>query len=320
MSGSRTRCLAKTAKCNCCQYFQTQILYCHFNVIQNTMKTRTMKTPEILELFKRFEQASTMVDGIECWSARELMQLLGYTKWENFEKVVTKAKESCQNAGMQVDDHFHEIEKVVKAGKGAQHEVEDILLTRYASYLVAQNGDSRKQEIAFAQNYFAVQTRRAEQVELRLLEFERLRAREKLTESEKNLSATIYDRGVDSTGFGLIRSKGDQALFNLSTAALKKKMGAPDKRPLADFLPTISIKAKDFATEMTNVNVINNDLRGQIPIEIEHVTNNAVVRKLLVDRGIVPENLPPAEDVKKLKRKHDADSKLLAKAVSKPKK
>lgn len=205
--------------------------------------------------------------------------------------------------------------------KGAEKEIDDILLTRYACYLIAQNGDSRKEEISFAQNYFAVQTRRAELVEQRLLEFERVKAREKLSQTEKQLSGVLYERGVDSQGFAIIRSKGDQALFRLNTQMLKKKMGVPDNRPVADFLPTISIKAKDLAAEMTGLNVQNKDLKGQPKIEKEHIDNNLAVRNMLTNRGIIPENLPPAEDVKKLQRKLDSDEKkVLKEAKNKPKK
>jgi DNA-damage-inducible protein D len=268
-----------------------------------------MKSEEIKQLFAQFETAAAELEGVECWSARELQVLLGYSKWENFEKVIQKAKEACQHAGEEVLYHFPDVRKTILMPKGAEKEIEDILLTRYASYLIAQNGDSRKEEIAFAQNYFAVQTRRAELVEQRLLADERVKAREKLSQTEKQLSGILYERGVDSQGFAVIRSKGDQALFRLSTQQLKIKMGAPEGRPVADFLPTISIKAKDLATEMTGLNVQTKDLSGQNRIEMEHVDNNSAVRDMLTQRGIVPENLPPAEDVKKLKRKLQGDEK-----------
>ena len=268
-----------------------------------------MKSEEIKQLFAQFETADAELEGVECWSARELQFLLGYSKWENFEKVIQKAKEACQHAGEEVLYHFPDVRKTILMPKGAEKEIEDILLTRYASYLIAQNGDSRKEEIAFAQNYFAVQTRRAELVEQRLLADERVKAREKLSQTEKQLSGILYERGVDSQGFAVIRSKGDQALFRLSTQQLKIKMGAPEGRPVADFLPTISIKAKDLATEMTGLNVQTKDLTGQSRIEMEHVDNNSAVRDMLTQRGIVPENLPPAEDVKKLKRKLQGDEK-----------
>lgn len=208
---------------------------------------------------------------------------------------------------------------MVEIGSGAEKGIDDILLTRYVCYLIAQNGDSRKQEIAFAQNYFAVQTRRAELVEQRLLQYERIKAREKLSETEKQLSGILYERGIDSTGFAIIRSKGDQALFRLNTKLLKSKIGVAENRPIADFLPTISIKAKDLAAEMTVLNVQNKDLIGQNNIEKEHVDNNLAVRNMLTKRGIIPENLPPAEDVKKLQRKLDGDEKKLLKNPKKKK-
>jgi len=276
-----------------------------------------MKTEEILQLFKEFESASSEIEGVECWSARDLQNLLGYSKWENFEKVIQKAKEACSNAGEEAQDHFPDVRKMVEIGSETRRYIEDIALTRYACYLIAQNGDSRKSEIAFAQNYFAVQTRRAEIIEIRILEFERVKAREKLTHTEKQLSGILFERGVDSKGFAIIRSKGDQALFRLSTQQFKKKMGVPENRPIADFLPTISIKAKDLAAEMTGLNVQNKDLKGQSPIEQEHVDNSAAVRKMLVERGIRPENLPPADDIKKIQRKLDSDDKKVLKEVKK---
>jgi DNA-damage-inducible protein D len=212
-----------------------------------------MKSEEIRNLFSQFEAAASDLEGIECWSARELQELLGYSKWENFEKVIQKAKDACNNAGEEMGYHFPDIRKTIPMPKGAEKEIDDILLTRYACYLIAQNGDSRKEEIAFAQNYFAVQTRRAELVEQRILEFERVKAREKLSQTEKQLSGILYERGVDNQGFAIIRSKGDQALFRLNTQLLKRKMGVPDSRPVADFLPTISIKAKDLAAEIGKI-------------------------------------------------------------------
>ena len=262
-----------------------------------------MKTEEIQNLFQKFEQITTEIDGVECWSARELQILLGYSKWENFLKVIEKAKLACENAGEKTPYHFPDVRKMIKLGKGAEKQIDDILLTRYACYLIAQNGDARKMEIAFAQTYFAVQTRRAEIVEQRLLDYERVRAREKLSQTEKQLSGILYERGLDDKGFAIIRSKGDQALFKMSTQNLKKKLNIPEKRPVADFLPTISIKAKDLAAEMTGINVQNKDLKGQNQIEKEHIDNNDAVRNMLIIRGIQPENLPPSEDVKKTKRK-----------------
>jgi len=272
-----------------------------------------MKSNEIIQLFTQFESVSSKLEGVECWSARELQILLGYSKWENFEKVIQKGKDACFNAGEEISNHFPDVRKMINLGKGAQKEIDDILLTRYACYLIAQNGDSRKEEISFAQNYFAVQTRRAEIIEQRLLENERVKAREKLSQTEKQLSGVLYERGVDGKGFAIIRSKGDQALFRLNTQSLKTKMGVPATRPVADFLPTISIKAKDLAAEMTGLNVQNKDLKGQKPIEKEHVDNNLAVRNMLTKRGIVPENLLPAEDVKKIQRKLKSDEKKVLK-------
>lgn len=272
-----------------------------------------MKTEEIKDLFKKFEGIVCEYNGVECWSARELYQLLGYTKWRNFEAIIGKAKSACANAGEEITYHFADVSKMVSVGSGAEREVNDIFLTRYACYLTAQNGDARKPEIAFVQNYFAVQTRRAELVEQRLLDYERVKARTKLAETEKVLSGVLYERGVDNKGFAIIRSKGDKALFHLDTNLLKRKLGVPDGRPLADFLSTLGIKAKDLAAEMTSINVQQKDLYGQNPIEQEHVDNNTAVREMLVSRGIRPEQLPAGEDVKKVERRLKSEEKKIVK-------
>ncbi|MDY7009275.1 MAG: DNA damage-inducible protein D [Planctomycetota bacterium] len=254
--------------------------------------------------------------GTEFWCARDLQILLGYTEWRNFARVIDKAITACQNAGYEPRDHFVEINKMVSLGSGAERQVTDIGLTRYACYLIAQNGDPSKDQIAFAQTYFAVQTRKQEIIEKRLAEAERVSARRRLTKSEKELSGIIFDRLRENESFGRIRSKGDRALFGgRTTRDMKGKLGVPKGRALADFLPTITIKAKDFANEITNFNIKQNDLRTEPPITNEHVRNNREVRKLLVDRGIVPEALPAAEDAKKVEHRLVSEQKKLPKQV-----
>ena len=273
-----------------------------------------MKKELIAELFMQFENAVYVFNGIECWSARELQNILGYTKWDNFYKVIEKAKTACETSGSLVSDHFADTGKMIDLAKGAQREIEDMALTRYACYLIAQNGDTAKPPIAFAQTYFAVQTRKQEIIENRLLDIARVTARGKLTQSEKKLSGILFERGVDSAGFALIKSKGDQALFGgFSTQEMKRKLGVPAARPLADFLPTLTIKAKDFANELTSHNVVEKDLRGETPISKEHIDNNKAVRKMLQERGVKPESLPASEDLKKVSRRIETEDKKITK-------
>lgn len=278
-----------------------------------------MKKEYIDGLFKIFEDACYDYEGVECWSARDLQEILGYSQWRNFKNVIDKARKSCEQAGEEAKNHFAEFSKMVEIGSGAQKPVEDIALTRYACYLIAQNGDATtKSEIAFAQTYFAVQTRKQEIIEKRLLDVARVTAREKLSQSEKKLSGIIFERGVGSKSFATIRSKGDQALFGgRTTNDMKRILQVPTNRPLADFLPTLTIKAKDFATELTSHNVIDKDLKGDNQITKEHIENNLAVRKILNDRGIKPESLPPAEDVKKVERRLENEEKKILKEVKK---
>lgn len=263
-----------------------------------------MKKEIVLELTATFEgHAQRTENGVEYWLARDLQHLLGYTKWDNFLNVVSKAKTACEVSDHPIEDHFADVGKMVDIGSGVRREIDDMMLTRFACYLIAQNGDPQKREIAFAQNYFAIQTRRAELIERRILESERLSARRKLSHTETELSSLIYQQTGSDQNFAIIRSKGDFALFGKTTRQMKATWSVPDGRALADFAPTIILKAKDFATEITIHNARAKNMRTEFLVSAEHVTNNEAVRKTLLSRGIRPEALPPVEDVKKVERR-----------------
>ena len=269
-----------------------------------------MEQKVIYSLTQNFEELSNMTeDGVEFWLARDLQHLLGYSEWRNFQNVISKGKTACEVSEQNILDHFVDINKMVEIGSGATKEVEDIMLTRYACYLIAQNGDSKKEQIAFAQTYFALQTRKAELVEQRILEFERVEARNKLAQTEKELSKIIYEQTGKNENFALIRSKGDHALFNNTTAQMKEKWNIKQSKPLADFMPTILLKAKDFATEITIYNAKEKNMDCEREISSEHITNNKAVRETLLSRGIAPENVSPEEDIKKVERKLNSEKR-----------
>lgn len=280
---------------------------------------------------QRINQQKSLFDGIqnyvkgndgkeqiEVWFARELQELLGYARWENFVVAIGRAVEACKSQNINVDDHFREVTKMVTLGSGAKREIQDYILTRYACYLIAQNGDPKKEEVAFAQGYFAIQTRKAELIAEHIDQISRLETRDRLRASEKQLSRNIFERGVDDKGFGRIRSKGDTALFGgYTTEDMKNRLGIKSSRPLADFLPTLTIAAKNLATEMTNYNVGQKDLYGETSISQEHIQNNKSVRNMLGQRGIRPEELPAAEDIKKVERRVASNEKKIEKTTKK---
>jgi len=259
----------------------------------------------LLDDFEAHARATT--DGVEFWMARDLQHLLGYSEWRNFTLVINKSKTACEVSEL-INDHFVDVNKTIQMPKGAEKVVPDIMLTRFACYLIAQNGDPRKEKIAFAQRYFAIQTRKAELIEQKMLEEERVQARQKLKSTEKELSLVIFEQTGGNQNFALIRSKGDTALFGKTTQQMKTKWGI-DKKPLADFMPTILLKAKDFATEITIFNAKENNMKTEDKISKEHITNNESVRNTLISRGITPENLPPEEDINKVDRKLKSDEK-----------
>jgi len=273
-----------------------------------------MKQEIFIHLHKGFEEAAHNEDGVTYWFARDIQPLLEYERWENFEKAIERAQIACINAEQPVENHFREVTKMVELGSGSTRNINDLMLTRYACYLIAQNGDPRKDAIAFAQSYFAVQTRKQEVLQERLQLAERLEARAKLTETEKQLSSTLYQHGVDDRGFAAIRSRGDNALFgNFTTKKMKEKLGIKNSRALADFLPTVTLKAKEFAVAITDFNVRKKNLYGVIPIGNEHVKNNEDVRGVLAKNNIFPEHLPAEEDIQKLERRVKSEDKKLLK-------
>lgn len=275
-----------------------------------------MKIEIVKSLTSSFEFFANQTEtGVEFWLARELQHLLGYEKWSNFQSVIFKAKTACENSGYKISDHFAGVGKTIKMPKGAEKTIDDFMLTRYACYLIAQNGDSRKKEIAFAQTYFAIQTRKFEIIQKRLLESERVSARKKLADTEKELSGVIYEQTGSDKNFGVIRSKGDKALFGYTTEQMKRKWKIPKGRTLSDFAPMIILKAKDFATEITIFNAKSKKMKTELEISSEHITNNQSVRNTLIERGIKPENLPADEDVKKIERRLKTESKKSLKTI-----
>ncbi len=257
---------------------------------------------------------------MEFWSARDLMPMLGYTKWQKFTEVIERAKAACKLSGQNIDDHVTGAGKMIATGKGATRKIEDFFLTRYAFYLIAQNGDPRKPEIALAQTYFATQTRKQELLEQRDMESKRLDARAKLRETESKIESTVYERGIKyPVEFATFKNKHIEALYGgISASQLKKIRKIPPKRSLADFDSHVELKAKDFALAMTDHNIKEKDIRGKEAMNTEVVKNSRETRQALLNRGIKPEHIKPEEDLKLVESRKNKEAKRIAGKANTP--